>query len=162
MKLTVKDAAREIGETSAVVRNWIRDFKQLIPTEKGENGYNMFGSEAMEVLRTIKRLHREQHFSTKQIEHFLVTGEQFGATKEIEAVTPGKLDEVHEMMKTIIEKQYQNEELNRQILRRMDDREKLLTEFITERREQKTLIESNASQPKRRLSLWERITKPKR
>jgi DNA-binding transcriptional MerR regulator len=169
LKLTVKDAAKEIGETSAVVRNWIRDFKTLIPTEKGENGYHMFGPEALGVLRTIKKLHREQGFSTKMIEHFLATGEQVGATKEIEEVKPGQLDAIQSMLETILEKQQQNEDMNRIIMQRMDerekrldDRDKLLTEFITDRREQKTLMESYINQPKRKLSLWDRLTKPKR
>lgn len=158
MKLTVKQAAAEIGETSAVIRNWLRDFKTLIPTEKGENGYNMFTAESMEVLRKIQKLHRDQGFSTKQIEYYLTTGEQIGAAAEVAEIHPGKLDEIHTMLQAIMENQQRNEEMNRRIIQRLDERDKVITEFITAQREQKTLIETSINKPKRKLSLWDRIS----
>jgi len=72
--LTIKQAADRIGEPVHTVRNWLRDLRPYIPTEKGENGYNLFGEPALKALRTIQDLHRNRGYSMKQIEHFFATG----------------------------------------------------------------------------------------
>ncbi|ALC82942.1 MULTISPECIES: hypothetical protein [Bacillus] len=37
MSLTIKEAVQYIGESSVVVRNWMRELKSHIPTIQGEN-----------------------------------------------------------------------------------------------------------------------------
>lgn len=156
MKLTVKEVAAQIGETPAVVRNWVRDFKQLIPSEKGENNYNYYGEDALKVFQTIKRLHRDQGYSTKQIEAHLSGAVEIGATAAvIDPATAGEVAEMRTMMQTILDNQQQQQEFNRLLIRKLEERDRQLTEYISERREQKRI---EASQKRRTPSLWQRLT----
>jgi Predicted transcriptional regulators len=75
MELKVNEVASELNETAHVIRNWTRYFKQYLSLIKGEkNNYNLYPPEAMEVLRTIQRLHRQQGYSTRQIKNYLSGG----------------------------------------------------------------------------------------
>jgi DNA-binding transcriptional MerR regulator len=73
LNLTVKEAAEHINESAGVVRNWMRELKQYIPTVKGENGYHYFNKPALERLLLIKQLSRDQNYSIKQIEYYFLS-----------------------------------------------------------------------------------------
>lgn len=45
-----------------------------IPTQKGENECSYFDEEALDVLRLIQRLIRDQNYSLRQVEHALASG----------------------------------------------------------------------------------------
>ncbi|WP_139144056.1 MerR family transcriptional regulator, partial [Janthinobacterium lividum] len=55
----VNEAAKMIDESQHVVRHWLKELGQYIPTKKGENGYRYFDEEAMESLRIVQRLTRD-------------------------------------------------------------------------------------------------------
>ncbi|BFH18372.1 helix-turn-helix domain-containing protein [Paenibacillus melissococcoides] len=70
----MNEAAMEIGESPHVVREWHKKLRNYIPTKKGDNGYNYFDEEALDVLRFIQRLIRDQNYSLRQVEHALASG----------------------------------------------------------------------------------------
>lgn len=143
MKLKVNEVANELKETPHVIRNWTRDFKHLIPLEKGENGYNFYPPEAMVVLRAIQKMAREQGYSTRQIENHLSGGELAAAAEQMEApaAATAEIAELKEMMQQLIERQEQQEkqqrEFNRALIDRLDQRDKQTTEYMTERRQER-------------------------
>jgi hypothetical protein len=49
MRLTVKEAAKQVNESPGVIRNWLRELKAYIPTIQGENGYHYFNKPALTV-----------------------------------------------------------------------------------------------------------------
>jgi DNA-binding transcriptional MerR regulator len=143
--LKVKEVAALLNETPAIIRNWVRDYKGLIPIEKAETGYNLFPAEAVEVLRTIQRMARQQGYSTRQIEAFLRTGviaSAGAATEEVAAsgvaVDPAaasvEIAELRGMVQQLLDSQQRQEEFNRQLVERLDRRDRQLTEYISERR----------------------------
>ncbi|WP_336791135.1 helix-turn-helix domain-containing protein [Paenibacillus sp. MMO-177] len=140
MKLRVNELSSELGESAHVIRNWIKEFRTFIPIEKAENGYNLFPPEAVEVFKTIQRLHRQQGFSTRQIEHFLAGtgGEEVAAAAEVAApaaATSAEVAELKAMIAALSEQQRKQEEFNRELLNRLEQRDKVITEYITERRQ---------------------------
>lgn len=154
MDLRVNEVAKLLEETPNVIRNWQRDFKGLIPAKKGENGYNMYPPEAVEVFRTIKRLHRVQGYSMRQIEHYLSGGELAAAVEspgEPGATTAAELVELREMMQQLIQEQQesrkQQAEFNQALVARLDQRDKLITEYIIERRHEQKLLEQQRQAP---------------
>ena len=74
---TVKEVASFLDETPNVIRNWFKELRDYIPHEKDSNGYNLYKKEGIERFKEIKKLHREQGWSMKQIESYLVTGGEF-------------------------------------------------------------------------------------
>ena len=130
--LTIKEVANILEETPNVVRNWIKELKDYIPLQKNESGYNVFDNEALEQMKLIKQLHREQNFSVKQIEHYFMTGgESYKPTpkKEIGEVLADELREIKEMWKL-------QQEFNKELLERLDQQQKYIDEKL-EVRDQK-------------------------
>ncbi|MFK4311050.1 DNA-binding transcriptional MerR regulator [Bacillus sp. RC242] len=72
--MTVKEVALCLDESPNVIRNWMKELKTYIPLEKNESGYNIFDEKALEQMKMVKQLHREQNYSIKQIEHYFATG----------------------------------------------------------------------------------------
>ena len=58
--LKVNELAAEIGETTHVIRNWVRDFRDLIPITKNPAGFNIFTEDAIKVMKQIQRMSRQQ------------------------------------------------------------------------------------------------------
>lgn len=126
IKLKVNEVAKEIGESVHVVRNWMRDFREHIPSEKSDAGYNLFGEDAVSVLRQIQKLVRDQKFSTKQIEHFFFSGgDPFGSTPE-EIERNDKLDD-------IIGRLDRQDEFNQVLITRLDEQSKRMENFVRDR-----------------------------
>lgn len=71
--ISISDLAKMLGESVYVLRNWIRDLRPHIPIYKNDNGHNLFNEEAVQVLSIIKQLHRNNGYSMKEIEYYLVT-----------------------------------------------------------------------------------------
>ena len=73
-ELTIKEVSNIIDETPHIIRNWLKELKDYIPVHKNEAGYNVFDDEALERIKLIKQLHRDQNYSIKQIQHYFATG----------------------------------------------------------------------------------------
>lgn len=54
LSLTVKEAAKYIGESPHVIRNWMRELKGHVLTNQGDNNYHYFNQKGIERLLLIK------------------------------------------------------------------------------------------------------------
>lgn len=130
----------------------MRDFKEYIPLEKAENGYNLYPPEAVDVLRTIRQLIRNQNYSTRQVTHHLATGgAEVAAAVESPAVPiHAELEELKAMVQQLTERSERQEEFNRKLLETMERRDRQLTAYMDERR---ALI-AESRKPK---TFWQRL-----
>ena len=99
VKLTVKEVAEAIGETAVTVRNWMRELKPYVPLKKAENGYNLFDEEALEVIREIKKLHREQGYSMNQVKTYFDSGGEVFKPVNTEEQMQKDIEELKEKMR---------------------------------------------------------------
>src|SRR5699024_4652870 len=104
--LTVKEVAQHIDESPHVIRNWLRELKNHIDTQKGENNYHYFNSETIKRLLLIKTLTRDQGYSLKQVDYFLATGED-PLQPEIKTNNENKILKELQEMKEQLKKQEQ-------------------------------------------------------
>lgn len=137
-ELTVKQVANIIEETPNVVRNWIKELKMYIPIKKNASGYNVFDQEALEVMKEIKRMHRERNYSIKQIEHYFATGGK-GYTpipeKSVEDEFNETLQDIQNRLNTLQEDNKQQLEFNQALLKKLDDQQKYIENRLEERDE---------------------------
>jgi DNA-binding transcriptional MerR regulator len=130
--LTVKEVAQFINESPHVIRNWMRELKNHIPSKKGENNYHYFDKPAIERLLLIQKLSREQGYSIKQIEYYLTTGEDPLKPEE-------KADQQNEVLKElqqIREEFKKQEEFNQALLQKLEEQNKYIKESINKRDQQ--------------------------
>lgn len=131
VKLTVAQAAQQIGETVHTVRNWLKDFRPYIPVDKTPSGYNLFTQDGINALNKIKKMFREQNLSTKQIEAILS-----GAEKPTVPTQAEPIDVIREMLD-------EQKRFNAELLVRLDEqnqrRDQQLMLVLAEIREQKRL-----------------------
>lgn len=141
VKLTVKEAAVAIGETSTTVRNWMRELKPYIPLKKAENGYNLFDEEALEAIRQIKKLHREQGFSINQVKTYFDSGGELFKPVNTEEKMQKDIEELKEQMKKQLDfNKVLVEQLEKQqtyIDEKLNERDRKLMEHIREQQEMK-------------------------
>lgn len=176
LSLTVKEAAKHIGESPHVIRNWMRELKNHIPTSKGENGYHQFGKEAIEQLLIIQQLTREHGYSLRQVEHYLATGGEFkkpepvtNASEDImnklDAITQ-KLEEQQEFNKILVQKlneqQQSNDRYKEYIEQSLNQRDQRLLETLEESRAARQEAaaaneERTNEQEKKKDSWWSRL-----
>lgn len=139
IRLTVKEAAKYINESTGVIRNWLRELKSHIPTIQGENGYHYFDKPALERLLLIRQLSREQNYSIKQIEYHLATGGQDVKPEPTPEVSELILKEL-QVIKDKLELQEQfNQVLVKQLEKQqqhMDHQQKQTSESLDKREEQ--------------------------
>jgi DNA-binding transcriptional MerR regulator len=127
--LKAGEAARELDENIHTLRNWVRDFRPHIPLEKDEgSGYNMYGEEALSVLRTIKKLIREQGYSTRQVEYYL-SGQ--GGYPDAEPVSVSDLAEIKDMLQ-------QQKDFNAELVKRLDQQQQYIEKALQARDESLT------------------------
>lgn len=144
LRLTVKEAAKYIDESSGVIRNWMRELKTHIPTIQGENGYHYFDKPALERLLLIKQLSRDQNYSIKQIEYYFATGEK--------SLKPESTSEESELilkdLKVIKEQLELQKQFNQALIQKLNDQQEYITQSLIKRDQQ--LLESiKASQQAR-------------
>ena len=137
-ELTIKEVSNIIDETPHIIRNWLKELKDYIPVHKNEAGYNVFDDEALERIKLIKQLHRNQNYSIKQIQHYFATG------GESYKPTPSKgTDELlAEEMKTMREEIQELRDLTgkqtnliKDLVTRMDQQQRYIDEKLTKRDE---------------------------
>ncbi|WP_028402418.1 DUF3967 domain-containing protein [Ectobacillus panaciterrae] len=152
--LTIKEIAAIIEETPNVVRNWIKELKQHIPLQKNDAGYNVFDEKALERMKLIKQLHREQNYSIKQIEHYFATdGVSFKPTpnKDTGALLADELRGLHDEIKMLRDYVQRQEEFNKALItklqeqqtyldKKLDKRDQDLMQLIRDTQETKKLI----------------------
>lgn len=148
IKLTVSQAAGEIGETVHVLRNWMKEFKDFLPLEKSEGGYNLFTQDAIDVLQKIKRLHREENLSTRQIVAILSGAEKPKATEDEE-----KALVTVETLRGLLEEQ---RTFNIAMLQRIEDQQKSFEDFVQRRDAQVLLMLNEMEERKKRRRPWYR------
>lgn len=71
---TIKETSNILAETNHTVRHWMKELKDHIPLTKNESGYNVFNAEALERMKLIKQMKRDQNYTLKQIDHYFATG----------------------------------------------------------------------------------------
>lgn len=132
-RLRINEVAAILGETAHIVRNWLRDFREWIPVEKAANGYNEFPPEAVEQMKRIRHMIRDRGFSTRQVEHALATGKiESGAVAGADDVA-----ELKEMVQQLAAAQEKQNELSAAILAKLEERDRQITQFLIDRREEK-------------------------
>lgn len=143
-KLKVDEVAALLEESKHTVRNWLRDFRDWIPVEKARNGYNVFPPSAVDQMRLIRHLIRERGFSTRQVAYHLATGGEIPSAK---VADKDEIAELKEMVRQIAAAQETQNELQRAILERMDERDRKLTQYLSERREAAKQLPEPAARP---------------
>lgn len=156
IKLTVTQAAKNLGETTHILRNWLKDFRPYIPTEKADNGYNLFTQDGIDVLMRIKKMYREQNLTTKQIEAILA-GADKPTVRDEQAAAIETMDGVRELLE-------QQREFNAELLKRMDAQHEQFEKFVQRRDEQIMYVlrelqesrEQKRLEARRQLPWWKR------
>jgi DNA-binding transcriptional MerR regulator len=165
--LTVKEVSAIIQETPHVVRNWLKELKPYIPLQKNESGYNVFNEEALERLKLIKQLHRQQNYSIKQIEHYLSTdgisfkpvpnkgteeklAEEINGLREEIKMLREYAEEQREFNKTLVTKLQQQQEY---IENKLEDRDQHLVQLMRDTLETKKEI-ALAEEKKKKWQFW--------
>lgn len=129
IKLTVSQIASEIGESPHVIRNWVKDFKAYLPLEKSAGGYNLFNQDCIDVMMSIKKMHREQNLTVRQIEAILSGADKPIFKNDETAVTLETFEGVKELLE---EQRNFNAALLQQLQRQQDSFES----FVQKRDEQ--------------------------
>lgn len=144
MKLTIKEAAQYIGESTGVIRNWMRELKPHIPAKQGENGYHYFDKVALERLQLIRKMSREQNYSLKQIHyHFSSGGKAIKPEPQIEAS-----ELILQELTSIKEQLDLQNQFNQALVQMLNDQQEYITQSLNKRDQQ--LLESiKASQQAR-------------
>lgn len=130
--LTVKGVADELNESPHVIRNWLKDLKAHIPTEKGSNKYNYFDKEGIKKLSQIQSMFREQGYSIKQIDYYLATGED---PLKIESIPPQEKNELLQKIDGIEESLKQQQEFYKALLDKFDKQQQYIDNSIKVRDE---------------------------
>lgn len=146
--LTVKETANLLDETPNVVRNWMQELRTYIPLQKNEAGYNLFSPEAIEVMKQIKQLHRQQNYSIRQIQHYLATGGeayQLIPEKKAEEILAEELQDMKKEIQELREYSIKQTEFNEKLAEKLNQQHEYIKSSL-ESRDQKLLETMNEMQ----------------
>lgn len=157
--MTVKEVALYLDESPNIVRNWMKELRVHIPLEKNESGYNVFNEKALEVMKIIKQLHREQNYSIRQIEHYFATGGESikpVPSKEVGEILAEELKALKNEVSRLREYSEKQENFNKLLIEqlqkqqdyidnKLEKRDQQLLETIREVQESKALTASTES-----------------
>lgn len=127
--LTIKEVANIIEETPNIVRNWMKELRDYIPLQKNESGYNVFNNEALDRMKFIKQMHRDQNYSIKQIEHYFATGgESYKPTpkKGTDEVLAEEMRKMREEIHFLREYSEKQDEFNKALITRLDKQQQYI------------------------------------
>lgn len=127
--LTVKEAAKAIGESPYVLRNWMRELKTHIPTIQGENGYNYFDEKALERIKLIQEMNRDRGYSIKQIEYHLATNGEYIKPEPM----PDASDKLMEEINKLHEKMERQEEFNKLLVQKLEEQSQYIDSSLKKR-----------------------------
>lgn len=150
VKLTVAQVAKEIGESTNIVRNWLRDFRDYIPLDKSPGGYNLFNQESMNVITNIQKMSREQNLTTRQIEAILSGAGRPTAREEPEKSLSPEIEEIKEMLR-------EQRDFNRALLDRLDEQNRQFENFVKRRDEQVLLSLREIRESKKKPGIWSKL-----
>lgn len=139
--LTIKEVANIIDETPNIVRNWMKELRDYIPLQKNDSGYNVFDAEALDRMKFIKQMHRDQNYSIKQIEHYFATGgESYKPTpkKGADELLAEEFRKMREEMQELREYAKKQDEFNQALIARLTEQQQYI-ETKLEVRDQKLL-----------------------
>lgn len=160
--LTVKEVAQHIDESPHVIRNWLRELKNHIHTQKGENNYHYFNREVIERLLMIKKMIREQGYSLKQVDYFFATGDDPLQSE----VKPDQQSKVLEELENLKENFKKQEQFNQALLQKLEEQNQYINKSINKRDQQllETLNEIKqarieAAPNKEKNSFWSKLFK---
>lgn len=137
--LTIKEVANILDETPNVIRNWMKELKPYIPLQKNESGYNVFDHEALEQMKLIKQLHREQNYSIKQVEHYFATGGESykpTPTKGTDEILAEEMRLMREEIQSLREHSEKQEKFNQALIQRLDEQQ----QYIDKKLEMRDLL----------------------
>jgi DNA-binding transcriptional MerR regulator len=167
--LTIKEVANIIDETPNIVRNWMKELRDYIPLKKNESGYNVFDGEALDRMKFIKQLHRDQNYSIKQIEHYFATGgESYKPVpqKGADEILAEELRKMREEIQSLREYSEKQEDFNQALITRLNEQQQYI-ETKLEVRDQKLLASMKesmevqkqiaASQEQQKKSIFQRL-----
>ena len=127
--LTIKEVSNILDETPNIIRNWMKELKPYIPLKKNESGYNVFDHEALEQMKLIKQLHREQNYSIKQIEHYFATGGESykpSPKKGTDEILAEEMRKMREEIQFLSEHSEKQEQFNQALIQRLDEQQRYL------------------------------------
>jgi DNA-binding transcriptional MerR regulator len=171
-EFTVKEVANLLDESPNVIRNWMKELRDYIPLTKNESGYNVFSHEALEKMKSIKIMHRQQNYSVKQIKHYFATGgEAFQPLPEKgpDELLAEELREMREELQFLRENTQKQEEFNQALVKKLDEqqtyiedkleaRDRQLMQALNETQEAKKLIQQEkAEQTEKKKGFFSRL-----
>lgn len=169
--LTIKEVANILDETPNVIRNWMKELKPYIPLKKNESGYNVFNDEALDRMKLIKQLHRDQNYSIKQIEHYFATGgESYKPVpqKGTDELLAEELRKMREEIQTLREYSEKQEGFNQALIKRLDEQQKYidtklevrdqrLLESLKESMETRNQIAAASEEQENKKGFWQKL-----
>lgn len=153
VEFTIKEVANLLDESPNVIRNWVKELRDYIPFTKNESGYNVFNQEALEKMKSIKMMHRQQNYSIKQIKHYFATGgEAFQplpekGPDELLAEELRKMREEIQFLRDNVQKQ---EEFNQALVKKLDKQQKYIDDKL-EARDRQLMNALNETQEVKKL-----------
>lgn len=154
---TVKEVAVVLDESPNVIRNWMKELREHIPLMKNESGYNVFSHEALEKMKLIKQLHRQQNYSIKQINHYFATGgESFQPlpAKGSDEVLAEELRKMRESIQFLQEDAQKQQEFNQALVKKLDEQQQYIENKL-EARDRQLMQALKETQEAKKLMLQE-------
>ncbi|WP_046181053.1 MerR family transcriptional regulator [Domibacillus tundrae] len=173
-EFTVKEVATLLNESPNVIRNWMKELREHIPLTKNESGYNVFSHEALEKMKSIKQMHRQQNYSIKQINHYFATGgESFQPLPEKgpDEMLAEELQKMREAIQFLREDAKKQQEFNQALVEKLDEqqtyidskleaRDRQLMQALKETQEAKKLmLQEKAEQAEKKKGFFSRFFK---
>lgn len=157
-EFTVKEVAILLDESPNVIRNWMRELRDHLPLIKNKSGYNVFGPDALEKMKFIKLMHRQQNYSIKQIKHYFATGgESFQPIpkKGLDELLAEEFRKMREEIQFLREDAKKQQEFNQALVRKLDEQQQYIekkleaqnlqfAKILSETQEAKKLIEQES------------------
>ncbi|MEK4031483.1 MerR family transcriptional regulator [Pseudobacillus sp. FSL P4-0506] len=153
IEFTIKEIANLLNESPNVIRNWVKELRDYIPLTKNESGYNVFDQKALEKMKSIKMMHRQQNYSIKQIKHYFATGgEAFQPLPEKgpDELLAEELRKMREELQFLRENVQKQEEFNQALVKKLDQQQKYIDDKL-ETRDRQLMKALNETQEVKRL-----------
>jgi DNA-binding transcriptional MerR regulator len=129
--LQIKEVAALLGETTDVIRNWLKELGDLIPHQKnGSSGYKLFDVKGVETFRVVQQLSRNQGYTIRQIQHYMATGgKEFAPMSDLPDAVKLELTEIRQLLE-------QQQQFNLALIGRLDQQQQYIEDSITKRDQQ--------------------------
>lgn len=127
--LKIKEVAALLGESTDVIRNWLKELGEFIPHTRDErSGYKLFDEKGIEAFRVVQQLSRKQYYTIRQIQHYFSIGGKEFVTEMPDAVKL-ELTEIRQLLE-------QQKQFNAELVSRLDRQQEYIEKSIKTRDEQ--------------------------